>query len=76
MGDSQFEGINNSHLYIGHPNYKYIDASWDNNFKNPYEIANQLRFNQKFENVKGSAFFSFDKFYLNQLLLLVISLIY
>ena len=59
--DSQFEGINNSHLYIGHPNYKYIDASWDNNFKNPYEIANQLRFNQKFENVKGSAFFSFDK---------------
>ena len=59
--DSQFNGVTNSHLYIGHPNYKYIDASWDNNFKNPYEIANQLRFNQKYENVKGSAFFSFDK---------------
>jgi uncharacterized lipoprotein YddW (UPF0748 family) len=59
--DDQFKGVSNSHLYIGHPNYKYIDASWDNNFKNPYEIANQLRFNQKFENVKGSAFFSFDK---------------
>lgn len=59
--NDQFEGVNNSHLYIGHPNYKYTDASWDNNFKNPFEIPNQLRFNQKFENVKGSAFFSFDK---------------
>ena len=59
--NDQFQGINNSHLYIGHPNYKYIDASWDNNFKNPYEIANQLKYNQKFENVKGSAYFSFDK---------------
>ncbi len=59
--DAQFEGVNNSHLYIGHPNYKYIDASWDANFKNPYEIANQLRFNQKFKNVKGSASFSYNK---------------
>lgn len=59
--NDQFEGVTNSHLYIGHPNYKYIDASWDNNFKNPYEIANQLRYNQKYENVKGSGFFSFDK---------------
>lgn len=59
--DNQFEGVSTSHLYIGHPNYKYTDASWDNNFKNPYEIANQLKYNQKFVNVKGSAFFSFDK---------------
>ncbi|MDU5106391.1 family 10 glycosylhydrolase [Clostridium sp.] len=59
--NDQFQDVTNSHLYIGHPNYKYIDASWDNNFKNPYEIANQLKYNQKFENVKGSAYFSFDK---------------
>lgn len=59
--NDQFQDVTNSHLYIGHPNYKYIDASWDNNFKNPYEISNQLKYNQKFENVKGSAYFSFDK---------------
>lgn len=57
----QFDNISNSHLYIGHPNYKYTDASWDSNFKNPYEIPNQLKFNQKYNNVKGSAFFSLRK---------------
>ncbi|MGL4106856.1 family 10 glycosylhydrolase [Clostridium sp. LP20] len=60
--DEQFENINESHLYIGHPNYKYIDASWDSNFKNPEELGNQLRYNQKFSNVKGSGFFSLNKF--------------
>lgn len=59
--DGIFENIPNSHLYIGHPNYKYIDASWDANFKNPSEIGNQLRFNQKYSNVKGSGFFSYAK---------------
>ena len=59
--NEQFEGIENSHLYVGHPNYKYIGASWDNNFKNPYEIGNQMRFNQKYDNIKGSAFFSYQQ---------------
>lgn len=59
--NDQFEGVSNSHLYVGHPNYKYIDASWDNNFKNPYEIANQMKFNQKYDNIKGSAFFSYKQ---------------
>lgn len=59
--NEQFEGVENSHLYVGHPNYKHVGASWDNNFKNPYEIPNQMRFNQKYDNIKGSAFFSYQQ---------------
>jgi uncharacterized lipoprotein YddW (UPF0748 family) len=57
--DKQFEGITNSQLYIGHSPYKYIDNANDLDWKNPNEITNQLKFNQKYSNVKGSAMFSF-----------------
>lgn len=57
--NEQFEGVTNSQLYIGHANYKHAQ-SWVNEFKNPEEIGTQLRFNQKYTNVKGSGFFSLD----------------
>lgn len=59
--NEQFEGVENSHLYVGHPNYKHVNNSWDNNFKNPYEIPNQMRFNQKYDNILGSAYFSYQQ---------------
>ena len=58
--DEQFDDVDDTHLYIGHPNYKIIENS-AKDFENPDEIPSQLRFNQKYENVKGSAFFSYNK---------------
>ncbi|MBM7833129.1 hypothetical protein JOC62_000145 [Clostridium sardiniense] len=58
--NEQFEGVEETQLYIGHPNYKIIENS-AKDFDNPDEIPSQLRFNQKYDNVKGSAFFSYNK---------------
>lgn len=59
----QFEKIDECQLYIGHPYYKITETANDKNFMNPYEIANQLRFNQKYNNILGSVFFSLRKLY-------------
>ncbi|WP_052447400.1 glycoside hydrolase family 10 protein [Clostridium polynesiense] len=48
----------NTHLYIGHANYKHNDAYWDNDWHNAEEIPNQLKFNSMYKNIKGSSFFS------------------
>lgn len=48
-------------LYIGHANYKYLDASTDTDWMNPEEVANQLRYNQMLKNTSGSAFFSYTR---------------
>ena len=58
--NEQFESVEKTQLYIGHPNYKIIENS-AKDFDNPDEIPAQLRFNQKYDNVKGSAFFSYNK---------------
>lgn len=52
---------NNSrtHLYIGHANYKHMNAGWAKHWQNPEEIPNQLKFNNNHKNVKGSAFFGY-----------------
>lgn len=51
----------NVHLYVGHPNYKYVEG-WKPTlaFLNPEEIDNQLKFNQLYPNIKGSALFSYS----------------
>lgn len=48
----------NCQLYVGHPNYKHNDAYWDNDWHNPEEIPNQLKFNSLYDEIKGSSFFS------------------
>lgn len=58
--DSVVEGTR-VQLYIGHANYKHVgvgegDASW----MNPNEIPNQLKFNQKYSNVAGSALYGYN----------------
>ncbi|WP_024613359.1 family 10 glycosylhydrolase [Clostridium sp. Ade.TY] len=58
--NEQFEGVEKTQLYVGHPNYKIIENS-AKDFDNPDEIPAQLRFNQKYDNVKGSVFFSYNK---------------
>lgn len=58
--DAQFDGVENSHLYIGHPNYKIVENAADD-FANADEIPAQLRFNKTLSNIKGSAFFSYNK---------------
>ncbi|SHE38839.1 family 10 glycosylhydrolase [Caloramator proteoclasticus] len=55
----------NCHLYIGHANYK-INSN-DNDWKNPEEIGNQLKFNLLYNEVKGSSFFSLKQLRLNNL---------
>lgn len=45
----------NVHLYIGQGAYKMgTTEAW----KNPYELPNQLKYNQNFGEVKGSAFYN------------------
>lgn len=45
----------NTHLYIGHAAYKVDD---NENFTDPYEIVNQMRYNLNFEHVHGSIQFT------------------
>lgn len=56
---NKFSEVEESHLYIGHANYKYLNALEDSDWKNSDEIALQLRFNQKYNSIKGEAFFSY-----------------
>lgn len=51
-----------THLYIGHANYKHMNAGWAKHWQNPEEIANQLKFNNNYKNIKGSAFFGYNLF--------------
>ncbi len=55
-------GDKRCHLYIGHGNYN-IRESKDKNWKNPYEISNQVKFNSEYESILGSAFFSVEDLY-------------
>lgn len=48
-----------THLYIGHANYKHMNAGWAKAWQNPEEIGNQLKFNNNYKNIKGSAFFGY-----------------
>jgi len=48
-----------THLYIGHANYKHMNAGWAKHWQNPEEIANQLKFNNNYKYIKGSAFFGY-----------------
>lgn len=48
-------------IYVGHANYKHVNnGGWDAEWMNPEEISHQMRFNQKFNNVKGSILFSYN----------------
>ncbi|MGL5902764.1 MAG: glycoside hydrolase family 10 protein [Cetobacterium sp.] len=49
-----------THLYIGHANYKHMNAAWSKPWANPEEIGDQLKFNTKYKNIKGSAFFGYS----------------
>ena len=47
-------------LYIGHANYRKADISNKNiSWQNPEEISNQLKFNNLYDEVKGSVFFRY-----------------
>ncbi|MGL6100785.1 MAG: glycoside hydrolase family 10 protein [Fusobacteriaceae bacterium] len=46
-------------LYIGHANYKHMNAGWAKAWMNPEEIPDQLKFNNNYKNIKGSAFFGY-----------------
>lgn len=46
-------------LYIGHANYKIKESKSNSSWKNPHELCNQLNFNSKYDEVKGSIFFRY-----------------
>ncbi|MGL6169519.1 MAG: glycoside hydrolase family 10 protein, partial [Fusobacteriaceae bacterium] len=46
-------------LYIGHANYKHMNAGWSKAWGNPEEIGNQMKFNNNYKNIQGSAFFGY-----------------
>ncbi|CAM3633790.1 family 10 glycosylhydrolase [Erysipelothrix urinaevulpis] len=50
----------NVKLYVGHPNYKYIEG-WKPGYEflNAEEINNQVKFNQLYKNIDGSILFSY-----------------
>lgn len=48
-------------LYIGHADYKHqLNGARIKAWENPEEIGNQLKFNNKYKNIKGSAFFGYS----------------
>lgn len=48
-------------IYVGHANYKHLgNGGWDAEWMNPEEIPNQLKFNQKYQKIKGSILFSYN----------------
>lgn len=49
----------NIKLYIGQAIYRYNN---EGNWSNPYEIINQLMYNQNYYNVSGSIFFTYNSF--------------
>ena len=51
----------NTHVYVGHPNYK-LTTMWLKapEFLNPEEINNQVKFNQNLKGIKGSSIFSYE----------------
>lgn len=46
------------HLYISHPLYKNGESNNFKKFKNIYEMRNQVMFNETYENINGSVFYS------------------
>lgn len=49
-------------IYIGHANYKYVEnGGFDDTWLKSDEIPNQIRFNQLYENILGSALFSYKE---------------
>lgn len=46
-------------LYIGHAAYRLGD---DNEFANPYELVNQVKYTNQFQEVKGNIFFTYSTF--------------
>lgn len=46
-------------LYIGHANYRKAENKQKNSWANPREISNQIKYNNNFEEVKGSIFFRY-----------------
>lgn len=48
-------------VYVGHANYKHVtNGGWEAAWMNPEEIPHQLAFNQKYPNIEGSVFFSYN----------------
>ncbi|MGL4688046.1 MAG: glycoside hydrolase family 10 protein [Fusobacteriaceae bacterium] len=52
-------------LYIGHSSYKHENATRVRAWKNYQEIPNQLKFNNKFQEIKGSVFFGYSNIVYN-----------
>lgn len=52
----------NVDMYVGHAYYKYL-SNWGNssNWFNPELINKQIYFNQQFDNIKGSALYSYQQ---------------
>lgn len=52
----------NVDVYVGHANYKHeSNGGWDAEWMNPEEVNNQLKFNQLYPNITGSAIYSFNE---------------
>ncbi|NWH10551.1 glycoside hydrolase family 10 protein [Acholeplasma laidlawii] len=49
----------NVDLYIGHGPYRYGEKG---GYENPYEVVNQLKFANQFDNVVGNVFFTYKTF--------------
>lgn len=52
-------------LYIGHSSYKHMNAVKSIPWRNYEEIPNQLKFNQKYNKIKGSVFFGYNNIIYN-----------
>lgn len=45
------------HVYVGHALYKVTDDNYDNNWKDPSQIPEQIQLLRTFPEIKGSAYF-------------------
>ncbi|GAA1540948.1 uncharacterized lipoprotein YddW (UPF0748 family) [Microbacterium ginsengiterrae] len=48
-------------VYVGHALYKHVNnGGWEQAWMNPEEVPNQIRFNQKLDDIDGSVLFSYN----------------
>lgn len=56
---SRSKGRSRTNLYIGHSNYKHMNAAWSLPWQNPEEIPNQILFTLNYPNITGNLFYGY-----------------
>lgn len=56
---SRSKGKSRTNLYVGHADYKHMNAGWSLPWQNPEEIPNQILFTLNYPNITGNLFYGY-----------------